>query len=115
MKAIRPVLAALLTALIIVTSQGMAFARGQTMVASQIVLCTGHGFQVVSLNKDGAPIETTHLCPDCALSSVVDIPAQAGGPIWPAQTSDAVFWIAKGPTWSEVAIAPSARGPPVFL
>ena len=55
--------------LIAVTSQQMAVARGAMMdAAGQVVLCTGHGVQTVTIGRNGDPIKVVHICPDCALT-----------------------------------------------
>lgn len=58
-----------LALLIAVTSQQMAMARGMTKdAAGQVILCTGQGPTVVTLNAQGNPIGPVHICPDCALT-----------------------------------------------
>lgn len=57
----------------IVTSGAMAVARGQAYDAvGQIVLCTGHGAILVTVDAQGEPIEPPHLCPDCVLAMLAD-------------------------------------------
>jgi len=62
-----PVPALLLVAVMVLTSQSMATARGATGPAGQIVLCTGTGPVAVYVDDDGQPVGPPHLCPDCAL------------------------------------------------
>lgn len=58
-----------LALLIAVTSQQMAVARGLTHdAAGQVVLCTGQGVVTVTLDRNGDPIGTFHICPDCAVA-----------------------------------------------
>lgn len=113
MRSYRPVLAALLAALIIVTSQGMAFARGQTMVAGQIVLCTGHGPQVINVDIDGKKVEQAHLCPDCALAAFVDVPTLEVSSEFVAHRSYRAAWVEQSATLPRLLHTPVARGPPV--
>ena len=51
-----------------VSSVGMAAARGMATPAGTMILCTGHGIVTVWVDDAGQPVETVHLCPDCALS-----------------------------------------------
>ena len=62
-----------LALLIAVTSQQMAMARGLMVTdAGQVVLCTGQGTIMVTLDADGNIVEggdqVAHFCPDCALT-----------------------------------------------
>lgn len=64
MIGVRPLIAALVCAVLIVTAQGMAFARGQPPAEGRIVLCTGHGAVVVYVDTDGVPTSPPELCAD---------------------------------------------------
>ena len=63
----RRYLALVLVAVMVLTSQSMATARGATGPAGQIVLCTGTGPVAVYVDDDGQPTGPPHICPDCAL------------------------------------------------
>ena len=72
------ILPLILALLIAVTSQQMAMARGMTKDASgQVILCTGQGPTVVTLDAQGNPMGPVHICPDCALTvmAFADAPA----------------------------------------
>lgn len=100
---------------LLITAQTMAVARGQVMVAGQIVLCTGTGPMAVWVDENGAPMEAPHLCPDCALT-VFDV-ADAS-PDWPLQDARLVpvahLW-QRVAGLSQAGVAPQARGPPVLV
>lgn len=63
----RRYLALFLVAVMVLTSQSMAVARGATGPAGQIVLCTGTGPLAVYVDDEGQPTGPPHICPDCAL------------------------------------------------
>ena len=48
----------------------MAVARGLPGPSGQMVICTGTGPVMVSVDADGAPVGTPHICPDAALSLI---------------------------------------------
>lgn len=58
-----------LALLIALTSQQMAMSRGMTKDAhGQVILCSGQGPLVVTLNGQDNPIEPVSICPDCTLT-----------------------------------------------
>ena len=67
MTPLRPILALCLCALLALTSQTMAVARGALAPAGTMVLCTGTGPVTVLVDADGKPTGAVHICPDCAL------------------------------------------------
>jgi hypothetical protein len=67
MTPLRPILALCLCALLALTSQTMAVARGAPAPAGTMVLCTGTGPVTVLIDADGEPTGAVHICPDCAL------------------------------------------------
>lgn len=72
---LHPCLSAALIALLLLTSQSAAVARGGGTVAGQMVLCTGAGLVTVLVDETGAPVGTPHVCPDAVLGFLVDLPA----------------------------------------
>ncbi|KPP87050.1 MAG: hypothetical protein HLUCCO07_15100 [Rhodobacteraceae bacterium HLUCCO07] len=64
----RPFLGLMLAAILALTGQSMAVARGMSDVAGHIVLCTGTGPVTVLVDGNGQPVGPSHICPDCALS-----------------------------------------------
>jgi len=63
----RTYLALALVAMMALTSQSMAVARGAAGVAGQIELCTGTGPLTVYVDETGKPTGPPHICPDFAL------------------------------------------------
>lgn len=53
---------------LVLTGQSMAMARGMSPAADQIVICTGSGPMVMTVDAEGNPTAPSHLCPDCALN-----------------------------------------------
>lgn len=105
-----------LALLIAVTSQQMAMARGTMKdAAGQVVLCTGHGVQTITIDRNGDPIDVVHICPDCALTfaAAIDAPATVETPVTHMQT------LGQTPVRDlQIALIPTAahaRGPPPSL
>ncbi len=67
MQRLRRILGLTLALVLVLASQSMAVARGQTMSAGQMVICTGAGIVVVHVDEKGQPTSAPHICPDCAL------------------------------------------------
>jgi len=64
----RPLVALSLALVLAATSLTMAVARGQARVAGEIVICTGMGITVVTVDAEGNPTGPAHICPDMALA-----------------------------------------------
>jgi hypothetical protein len=110
----RPLLNLVLAALLALTSQSLATARGHAAVAGEIVLCSGEGLVTITVDAQGNPTGPAHYCPDCALSLFVAVESGAPAPaqaltvarthvLPPAPIADA------GP-----ALGYAARGPPLL-
>ncbi|MEY8827365.1 hypothetical protein AB9K34_02935 [Sedimentitalea sp. XS_ASV28] len=67
-------ISAALVALVVLTGQAIAMARGAPGPAGQIELCTGNGPVMVYVDDSGAPVGPPQLCPDFALSLLFDVP-----------------------------------------
>lgn len=112
MKLLRPILALGLCALMALTSQTMAVARGAPAPAGMMVICTGTGPVTIQVDSDGQPTGAVHICPDCALG-LFDAPV-----ISPLSAPHLTTATALDPfeTYSEIAIAVraafKARAPP---
>lgn len=61
---------------LVLTGQGMAMARGMSPAVDAIVICTGHGPVVMSVDADGNPTAPAHLCPDCAMNLLQGVLSQ---------------------------------------
>ena len=112
MTSLRPILALCLCALLALTSQTMAVARGTPAPAGTMVLCTGTGPVTVLVDSEGTPTGAVHICPDCALGlfdAVATVPPDA------PQTATATALDPFEPTLEIVVAARSAfkaRAPP---
>jgi hypothetical protein len=94
----------LLSVLIGLTGFTLAGARGQTRTGESVILCTGAGALVVTLDAEGNPAGPAHVCPDMALALLAGV--AAGPPVVPAAR----------PAGSEALTpAPAGPGAPVSL
>lgn len=68
-----------LIAVLVLTGTALGAARGQAKIAGQMVICSGGSVMVVTVDRDGNPVERPQFCPDMALSllaaAAVDTPA----------------------------------------
>jgi hypothetical protein len=110
------ILTLILALLIAVTSQQMAMARAVTKDAQgQVILCTGQGPMMVTLDTQGDPIGPVHICPDCALTLIayIDASIDVKTPVVHIQT------IAQTPVPTRkimvIPIPTKARDPPVLV
>jgi hypothetical protein len=107
-------LAALALALILALTSGtLAMARGQTMAAGEIVICSGGAAVTLAVDAEGKPTGPAHICPDCALTFLV---AAAAPPATIPTLVETVSALAlpgiARPTPAAHVLAPTARGPP---
>lgn len=65
----------LLSVLIGLTSLTLGHARGQARMGETVVLCTGSGAVVVTLDAEGNPTGPAHICPDMALALMAGVAA----------------------------------------
>lgn len=113
MRRFRSSITFLLVAVLVLTAQSMAVARGTAMSAGQIVVCTGTGPVTVNVDKKGQPVGPAHICPDCALSELVAAYAPALSPAEPLAIS-ALQWSGQTITVINALRHPaSARDPPL--
>ena len=113
MRRFRSSITFLLVAVLVLTTQSMAGARGAAMSAGQIVLCTGTGPVTVNADKKGQPVGPAHICPDCALSELVAAYAPALSPAEPLAISE-LQWSRQTITVINALRHPaSARDPPL--
>lgn len=115
MRILKPILACVLAAVIIATSGAMASARGMARDASgEMVLCVGTGSVTVLMDADGQPLGVAHFCPDCALASLAVVAADETA-VLPVVLVSKMYIAPHRPMHpARVAIAASARDPPVF-
>jgi hypothetical protein len=110
---IRHSISALVVALLVLTAQSAAVARGSSMIADQIVLCTGTGPVIVNTDQNGTPVGPAHICPDCVISFGVDVlPAIAAAQ--PAFAELELHWAGLDALATQTgAPAHRARAPPL--
>ena len=95
------------------TGYSMAVARGQSNdITSQMVICTGVGIITISIDADGNPVETTHICPDAmsifaAQFSILEIAVAANTMQWRISFQNSHSFL------SAETLTPQARGPPL--
>lgn len=105
-----------LALMIAVTSQQMAMARGVMKDAQgQVILCSGQGPIVVTLDAQGDPIGPVHFCPDCALKvlAYVDVPITVKTRVIHIQTLTQTT--VQTPEILLIPIPAQARDPPLYL
>ena len=105
-----------LALLIAVTSQQMAMVRAVTKDAQgQVILCTGQGPMMVTLDAQGNPIGPVHICPDCALTLM----AYSDAPIAVKMQVDHIQTVARTPDSAchilVIPIPTQARDPPLSV
>lgn len=65
---LRPIAIALLALAVMASSVPMAVARNQPRPIGEMVLCTGYGMVVVSVDAQGQPTGPMMPCPDCVMT-----------------------------------------------
>ncbi len=68
MTLVRRLLSLTLIAVLALTAQGLAVARGQGAATGYVVICGGGGIAMVPVGPDGQPTGPAHFCPDGVLS-----------------------------------------------
>ncbi|WP_116598069.1 hypothetical protein [Primorskyibacter marinus] len=108
----RSLFAVMLALVLTLTAQSMALARGQTMVAGQMVLCTGAGVVTVQVDAEGNPVSPSHICPDCALNLLMAVAADPVEVLPHRVRETLAFRAALVRVGGVDSFAPKARGPP---
>ncbi|MFB2530822.1 hypothetical protein ACEYYA_01490 [Paracoccus sp. p3-h83] len=110
----KPLLAALLGAVLALTSVTMAMARGQTRdMAGQIVICSGAGVTTISVDRDGHPVQQIHLCPDMVLGLLATLDLPDPAVLRPQTRAEDLVPAAAPHRAAATAPQPRARSPPV--
>lgn len=109
------ILSLLLAGVIVLTAQSAAVARTMPDASGQMVLCSGTGPMLVSVDENGVPMEPPQLCPDCALALFTALDAGevtiASLGMWRRYTANAVHVSARTCRMGQ----PNARAPPVLF
>ncbi len=108
----RPLLNLVLAALLALTSQSLATARGHAAVAGEIVLCSGEGLVTITVDAQGNPTGPAHYCPDCALSLFVAVESGAHAPARPLAVARTQALPPAPIADAAPALGYAARGPP---
>lgn len=113
-RAARPFGAVVLALMLAISSYGLATARGQAVgLGGAVILCTGSGAQVVTVDQNGQPLRRLHLCPDMVLSMMAAPPA-APLVLIPPDGARAATHVTQPPRMGgRRALPPRSRGPPV--
>lgn len=114
-RTFRIYLAIALAAMLALTGQSMAVARGATGPAGQIVLCSGSGPVVIDVDENGQPTGRTHICPDCALHLLTAVvPPDLA--ILPLSTATRIIPVrAAKANADSLTFRATARGPPASV
>ena len=111
-KALRIYLAIVLAMMLAPTGQSMAVARGMPGASGQMVICTGSGPVMISVDANGQPVGAAHICPEAALGLIqtaFDSPAPAAHKAASSVRLVALVPLAKA---GRFTVAAQARAPP---
>ncbi|MDQ7069575.1 MAG: hypothetical protein Q9M48_02310 [Rhodobacterales bacterium] len=103
-----------LALMLALTGQAMAVARGATTASGEIVICSGNGPLMISVDEYGQPTGPAHICPDFTLSiisAVGDVPLFATRPTGRKNTLKFEAPVLASPI---TIIRAHARAPPVL-
>ncbi len=73
--------AAALSLMLVLTGEAMAQLRAAPGPAGVMEICTGTGPVRVTMGEDGAPLDASHVCPDCVMATMTDILPQDALPV----------------------------------
>ena len=112
MALLRSIIAAFALVSVLVSSIGLASARGQAHPVDVIVICAGQGFATIAIDADGNPVSAPVLCPD-GLMGFADTAAAQPNPA-PVALQVAILRPVAPLDLAPAAQAtgPLARGPP---
>lgn len=96
------------------TGQTLASARGQAQAVGEIVICAGTAVTTITVDRNGQPVETTHICPDMALSLLAFVPAPEAEPARDAAERHLQFALVQQDAVSLTVPQAVARGPPLL-
>lgn len=109
---LRPLLALCLAALMALTGQAAAVARGMPGAAGYAELCTGTGPAMVAVDSHGQPVGNAHLCPDNAFLLLQAIALPPALPVPTGEVHRAALPSTTVDAHTPPPEAASARGPP---
>ena len=108
----RPLVAGVLAALLILTTQAMAQARAGMGAGGVMIACVGGEVVTMPVDADGRPQDAGHVCPDCALTLAAG-PVYSGARPGPVRTVE-LHSLSPTPLAPRAQLArPRARDPPL--
>lgn len=108
----RGILPLALAALVVLTAQTFAVARGQAAVAGEIVMCSGGVAVTVTVDAEGKPTGPAHVCPDCVMNALAALPASGALAGFERTLLALAFVDVPVLPASADAVVPRARDPP---
>ena len=82
MASIRVHMSAFLIALMLLTGQALAMARGMPLSVGTMEICSGQHTVIVAIDANGEPTQAQHHCLDCTLMAL-GLPDTNAGPAVP--------------------------------
>ncbi len=115
MRLLRQITAVLSIALMLLTAQTAAMARGQAPAVGEAVICLGGQAVSVAIDAEGKPTGPRHFCPDCVIhfAALDHSPVLAVAPMRLAGRI-ATLALAQSAAFAQPAEL-RARGPPVSV
>ncbi|MFD1794644.1 hypothetical protein FQV27_06830 [Paracoccus aurantiacus] len=101
-----------LIAALVLTSQGVASARGQSRALSELVICAGATVTTIVVDENGQPARRTDFCPDIAPLLLAAVVFDTAFPAAPSSWAAAVPAMPVMSCAGLVAPRPCARAPP---
>jgi hypothetical protein len=117
MSGFRPLIAFVLSALLVLTSGTVAVARshGAGAMGDSIVICSGYGIVTITVDENGEPTGPVHPCPDClAGMGLAVLPGGASLPL-PVMVAREAIWPVLVHATGRDAPRAAARGPPAAV
>lgn len=111
---IRQYTAISLALMLALTGQAMAVARGASSPSGQMVICSGNGPLMLSVDENGQPTGPPHVCPEYALSVIAATSDVPQSPIRPIGRKSALKFETARFSSPVFFIHASARAPPVL-
>lgn len=106
--------ALVLSFVLALTGVALGHARGTVMAGESVILCSGTGVVVVSLDAQGNPVGPPHVCPDMALGLIAGVaPPAPDLPARPGARVEAAVMAAMPVAPAQNARTARARGPPL--
>ncbi|MEM9853629.1 MAG: hypothetical protein AAF841_04160 [Pseudomonadota bacterium] len=112
----RGLLLSLLSALVVMTSTGLGLARGSMPALEGHVICQGHAITTIWIDAQGREVERQALCPDAALSLLVQsaVAAPETGHVAFVRMAEMPALLAR-PAPAATLLKPQARAPPSMV